>query len=173
MTLEHLHRSKNLFNRICNISTITFDIVKTYDKLISMEFADYDNPGILSNPFYRNMIKDTQCGLFTCSINSLYTYKIKHISESRIKDVPVLVSLDKEIAFLSSSYQRAYYMTGIGPDFMNSFIYKIYDIDATPISIEQIVKCYKHTQATHHLYTENLKDFFKYVEMFKYHKNLI
>lgn len=176
MTLEHLHSNKNLFNGVCNISTMTFDVVKTYDRLISMEFVDHVDISMLTNPFYRNRIKDThQCGLFTCSINSLYTYKIKHISKYRIKDVPVLVSSDKdlEIAFLPSSYQRAYYMTGIGPDVMNSFIYKIYDNDATPITVEQIVEWHKNIQTTHHLYIENLKDFFKYVEMFKYDNNMI
>lgn len=176
MTLEHLHSNKNLFNGVCNISTMTFDIVKTYDRLISMDFADYTNTGMITNQFYQNMIKDThQCGFFTCSINSLYPYKFKHISEYRIKDVPVLVSSlkDLEIAFLPSSYQRAYYMTGIGPDVMNSFTYKIYDIDARPITVERILEYYKHIQRTHYLYTENLNDFFKYVEMFKYDKNMI
>lgn len=153
---------------------MTFDIVKTYDRLISMEFVDHVGISMLTNPYYRNIIKDTQCGLFTCSINSLYTYKIKHISECRIKDVSVLVaSDDKEIAFLSSSYQRAYYITGIGPGSMNSFMYRLYDIDATPISVEQIVKLYKDNRSLHSLYIENLKDFFKYVEMFKYDKNMI
>ena len=173
MTLEHLHSNKNLFNGVCNISTMTFDVVKTYDKLISMEFADYDNSGMLLNPFYRNMIKATHCALFTCCTNHLHTYKIKHISESRIKDIPVLVSSDKEIAVLSSSYEKAYYMTGIGPGCMNSFMYRLYDIDATPISVEQIVKLYKDNRSLHSLYIENLKDFFKYVEMFKYDKNII
>lgn len=176
MTLEYLHNSNGLFNQVNKLVVLSFDIENTYKKLVSMEFVDLNEDVFMNNlnffPSIPGVRYKHSAGLFVCYTDILHNYKIKYATEILIKNRPL--SLLSSKLDIPDSYEKVYRL-GININNMNFFRYKIYNVDNSTfeLSISNIIDWYKRKEANNYLYVEDIEDFFKYVKMFKYDKNLI
>lgn len=176
MTLEHLHSSNTPFNQIDEVVTVSFTVEDTYKKLVSMGFVDLNEDIWMNNLNFYSSIPGVNykksAGLFVCQRNILHMYKIQYVTNCLIRN-KTLSMLSHKLD-IPDSYEKVYRL-GININNMNFFTYKIYNADSSTFKtcIGSTIDWYKKKEANNYLYVEDIEDFFKYVKMFKYDKNLI
>ena len=176
MTLEHLHSNNNLFNQIDKLVTVSFTVEDTYKKLVTMGFVDVNEDIWMNNINFYSSIPGVNykksAGLFVCYTDILHTYKIKYATEFLIKNKPL--SLLSRKVDIPESYEKVYRL-GININNMNFFTYKIYNVDSSTFKtcIGNPIEKKKKKEANNCLYIEDIEEFFRYVEVIKFDKNLI
>lgn len=176
MTLEHLHNNNTLFKQVNNLVVLSFNIEDTYKKLVSMEFVDLDEYMFMNNlnfcPSIPGVRYKHSAGLFVCYTNILYIYKIKYVTEILTKNRQL--SLLSDSLDMPDSYEKVYRL-GININNMNFFRYKIYNADSSTFKmcVDSSIDWYKKKEANNCLYVEDIEEFFRYVEVIKFDKNLI
>ena len=176
MTLEHLHSNNNLFNQIDNLVTVSFTVEDTYKKLASMGFVDVNEDIWMNKITFYSSIPGVNykksAGLFVCQRNILHMYKLQYVTNCLIRN-KTLSMLSHKLD-IPDSYEKIYKL-GININNMNFFTYKIYNADSSTFKtcIGNTIDWYKKKEATNCLYVEDIEEFFRYVELIKFDKNLV
>ena len=176
MTLEHLHSNNTPFNQVDKLVTVSSDSEDTYKKLVSMGFVDLNEDIWMDDSNFYSSIPGVSykksVGLFVCQRDILHMYRIQYVTNCLIRNK--ISSMLSHKLDIPQTYEKIYRL-GININNMNFFTYKIYNVDSSifKMCIDSEIDWYKKKEAKNCLYVEDIEEFFRYVEIFKYDKNLI
>ena len=176
MTLEHLHSNNTLFNQVVKLVTVSSTVEDTYKKLVSMGFVDLNEDIWMNNLNFYSSIPGVSykksVGLFVCQIDILHMYKIQYVPNCLIRNKTS--SMLSHRLDIPENYEKIYRL-GININNMNFFTYKIYNADSSTFKmcISSTIDWYKKKVVNNCLYLEDIEEFFRYLELIKFDKNLI
>ena len=176
MTLEHLHNNNILFNQVNKLVTMSSSVEDTYKKLVSMGFVDLNEDIWMNNlnfcPSIPGVSYKKSAGLFVCQRDILHMYKIQYVTNCLIRNKTS--SMLSHRLDIPENYEKIYRL-GININNMNFFTYKIYNADSSTFKmcINSTIDWYKKKGVNNCLYVEDIEEFFRYLELIKFDKNLI